>query len=1382
MQATARSARAFACVLTGLVIWIVPASKAAAGPVYIEPGPVEQAVRYSDGGIVQVETQTVWRPVCGGDPGALTVDHLRQIAQGAKARAAAHPLNMGRVAGGGSATFDLVFNVTTSLPAGALQALQEVEQYVEAQFSDPITVVVNFAFAPLEPNVLGATGSSYVTAAWPDARDGLQNGMDTDDSIQDFLPAGSSIPVRYNGNSATVTNESIVFVTRANYRATIGAVPGTVASITFSSNFPWDYDPSDGITGGTWCFQSVIIHEVGHALGFTSGADFRTNDLEVLDLFRFQRSDGSGTDHNPDDLGEFTTTARMVDRDAPGTDDDVNSDLITAEYRMADGVPNQASHFHDQFPPIGIMDPTIGSGQTFYPDFYRQPDLDMFDAIGYDYPLQNTSCDKAAEIPCNGQAGFNNSSLTEGPNPLFSCGAGSTHAGAGWFKFVATADSARISTCESLAADSTWAVYAGACGSLVEIACSEDGGCDGGGANGSICLTQLALGETYYLQLAAHTGADLGSYTVRIDCSCEGACCVPPPVGCFLAQESGCSEAGGSFVGGGTVCPADELEISELCSPTSAVHSQPVTGDEEDLESNVDWSDSSPNAVLAEQFEADGRPIHTVRWWGSVLDGAVPLDGWLVGFLEPQATGQSPSTALGVYFCGSESVSTEPTLLTSCDAESVLGYEANLADCCLVHSGPDSRTSEVPAQRDAFNGELCTAYELSIAASVGRRFDFDMGLNDCVESPTAAVAGGPFWGWHSSAVEDGIATPLAGPLASSGGDWFYGSWSNASAACGTANMAVELLTREPAGVLQIGADNGNPNDAYRLNSQFGGAISDWITFDDAEFDDAVTVTGIRWFNEESNPFSWSGRVRVEIYPDNGSGAPDESGGPAFALWVPDDAGTVTRTSLGAGTFFPRFEYKINDLDLPLGAGIWWFGVATAGNPGGGQAFWLTSRTSPQDGALVGGEAHFRTPSLGYPMITSWSELENDLHDVSFVITIAELRDCNCNGTPDYAELLGGAPDCDGNAALDECDLDCNENNTPDACEIGGAVRDCQPNGRLDECDLTYGTSFDADNDGVPDECDVCAGFDDFADADGDGVPDGCDKCPGFDDSQDTDLDTIPDPCDNCELPNTDQADCQPNDVGDICDVADAVSRDCNGNFVPDECEGVPSPQVPSVEPGGLANNRYLAFVPGNPGVSSAIRVKLSSLHHPDPPNLPQSPPPDFSGFEGQVRWVGPASECPDSTTLGTTFWCAKLQCDPVYLDWQATIGPDVLYVTGAEVIPSSMYDVQILPEACDGTAEPSYSAALQLSTARWGDVGEPLQEPSPASRSQPNVLDISAAVDKLKDVPTALHKPRIQLQENDPDPTASINVLEISFTVDAVKAAGYPFAGPSSCE
>ena len=149
----------------------------------------------------------------------------------------------------------------------------------------------------------------------------------------------------------------------------------------YSTNFPFDYDPSNGVTANTISLQDVIIHETGHALGSTSGVDFRSNDIEAMDIFRFRRTDGS-SDFNPDTTAEFTARPRWCVFNNPN--DDVNLDDIASEYRLSDGSPYQASHFREQVPAIGIMDPAFSYGETFYPNFYRASDLMLFDSIGYD--------------------------------------------------------------------------------------------------------------------------------------------------------------------------------------------------------------------------------------------------------------------------------------------------------------------------------------------------------------------------------------------------------------------------------------------------------------------------------------------------------------------------------------------------------------------------------------------------------------------------------------------------------------------------------------------------------------------------------------------------------------------------------------------------------------------------------------------------------------------------------------------------------------------------------------------------------------------------------------------------------------------------------------
>ena len=265
-------------VLAGLAVRAELVHPQGKGLVLIEPGPPTTVVYHADGRTEQASTETVWRYMCGSDTSNLTLDDLRRTVENARQAerdaAAAGPLEA-QVAGAG---LNIVFTGFSGMSQAARDALEIVAQYIEKQFSDNVTVTISVSMANMGSGVIGATGSSYASPpSYTTARAGLVAGMDSDDTIQDFLPLGSTLPVRYSGASATVTNETQVWFTRANFKAALGSSSGGDANMQFNTQFPFDFDPTNGITSGTMDFQSIVAHEVGHALGFTSGADFRTN-------------------------------------------------------------------------------------------------------------------------------------------------------------------------------------------------------------------------------------------------------------------------------------------------------------------------------------------------------------------------------------------------------------------------------------------------------------------------------------------------------------------------------------------------------------------------------------------------------------------------------------------------------------------------------------------------------------------------------------------------------------------------------------------------------------------------------------------------------------------------------------------------------------------------------------------------------------------------------------------------------------------------------------------------------------------------------------------------------------------------------------------------
>jgi len=247
--------------------------------------------------------------------------------------------------------------------------------------------------------------------------------------------------------------------------------------------------------------------------------------------------------------------------------------------------------------------------------------------------------------------------------------------------------------------------------------------------------------------------------------------------------------------------------------------------------------------------------------------------------------------------------------------------------------------------------------------------------------------------------------------------------------------------------------------------------------------------------------------------------------------------------------------------------------------------------------------------------------------------------------------------------------------------------------------------------------------------------------------------------------------------GTICDLNDPCTVDESCNAV-GSCVGV--------EFAGPAcqKSRFITLDPADMGGQSAIRVTLTSLHRPDPPYLIPQMGGDFSAFEGEVRWVGPASDCINFLSVGTTYKCASLQCTPFYTDWAIDLGNEFLHVTGAAIVPSSRYDVDQFPDTCTGVEDACASVVSEpvVTTGRWGDIVSPYQLPSPDPLRQPNGFDVVAMIDIVKSLPSnQVSRPRGLLAGDVIDLDRSPNVFEITLVLDGLDRQGYPYAGPSPC-
>lgn len=214
--------------------------------------------------------------------------------------------------------------------------------------------------------------------------------------------------------------------------------------------------------------------------------------------------------------------------------------------------------------------------------------------------------------------------------------------------------------------------------------------------------------------------------------------------------------------------------------------------------------------------------------------------------------------------------------------------------------------------------------------------------------------------------------------------------------------------------------------------------------------------------------------------------------------------------------------------------------------------------------------------------------------------------------------------------------------------------------------------------------------------------------------------------------------------------------------------------APVVAGGDWPNaNRFIGFKLGEPELSAnrAVRVRLVSLlegHE------------DFEQLEGGVRWVGPVSDCPDNEFLYSSYKCAKVQCSPYYTEWPTD---ESIYVYGPEIVPASIYHVEVLDGSCEDEEESceDYSCHLVARTSVWGDVVAPIHVSS--LDGGPNVLDISAMVNTLKDVNGGLPRNRALLHGMDVKPlTRWPSVIDVGKVANALAGVAYQEEAPEGCQ
>ena len=296
-----------------------------------------------------------------------------------------------------AASFTLNDTTPGGMSAAALAGFQQAVSVWESHLADDVTINLDIRFdGSLAANVLGSTGSTSFVSSYTNVRTALTNDDNlsasdttavanlTPGSSLSFLTndANTSLVVTDNNNSG---NNLFLNVNRANAKALglVAAHDAAVdATIAFNSAFSWDFDQTNGIGAGLQDFVGVTIHEIGHALGFTSGVDTvdathgsgpnAPTDLDgfavysVLDLYRYSAAGQLDFSTSPD---TYFSIDGGVTNIAPFSTGSFNGD------------GSQASHWEDDLF-LGLLDPSANPpGQI---NTLSALDLQAFDVIGWE--------------------------------------------------------------------------------------------------------------------------------------------------------------------------------------------------------------------------------------------------------------------------------------------------------------------------------------------------------------------------------------------------------------------------------------------------------------------------------------------------------------------------------------------------------------------------------------------------------------------------------------------------------------------------------------------------------------------------------------------------------------------------------------------------------------------------------------------------------------------------------------------------------------------------------------------------------------------------------------------------------------------------------------
>ncbi|HVF27256.1 MAG TPA: NF038122 family metalloprotease [Pyrinomonadaceae bacterium] len=414
----------------------------------------------------------------------------------------------------------------------------------ESLIKSDITVVIDVDYGPdrfgkpWEANVLGSTSGVVFTQRYNHLRQRLQTRSPGAEelSLYNALRAGS-LPTSQGAATEIRVVSPVARAIGITSQHADPNDPDKDISIGFNSSFTFDFNPDDGITQGLTDFDAVAVHEMGHALGFTSSVRNQgaTSPIEpsVWDIFRFRP--GTAT------LATFGTAERVLTTGASSTDQHVcfnggpELQLSTGNADGDGGDEEQSSHWKDDRfggPYIGIMDPTIRASRRFQITDNDRKAINTFGYIvGTPLPTPPTPANdnfaNAAQISgVSGTVAGSTVSATKEPGEPSNI-PDTTGGWSVWYRWQAPASGTAVIDTVGSGYDTTLAVYRGS--SVAALSLVPNGANDDiiiGDDVESRVTVSVTAGEVYYIVVDGFDG-DYGNIT--LNWSISGATPTPTP-------------------------------------------------------------------------------------------------------------------------------------------------------------------------------------------------------------------------------------------------------------------------------------------------------------------------------------------------------------------------------------------------------------------------------------------------------------------------------------------------------------------------------------------------------------------------------------------------------------------------------------------------------------------------------------------------------------------------------------------------------------------------------------------------------------------------------------------------------------------------------------